>query len=299
MPQARVAFAFAAGIIGISFAAIFVRFALPATPVITGFYRMLFATIGLGAYLAMRSRGSGAWANPPPGLRTGVTICLASGVFFAFDLGLWQTATTETSVANATLLVNTTPIYVGVMSFALLGQRLSRAFFVGAGLAIVGCALLVGVELDQPRALAGDLKAAAAAVFYSVYLMGMKSARETVDATWAVFYAGVSATLVFAAMGLVLGHDFAGFPARSWGAIICAALFSQLGGALLIAWALRYLRATFASVGLIGQSICAAALGWILLGEAVTLLQTAGAGVLLLGIWIASRDAVVPHAGDV
>jgi len=41
-------------LLGISFAAIFVRLALPAPPVVTGFYRMLFATLLLAAWLLVR-----------------------------------------------------------------------------------------------------------------------------------------------------------------------------------------------------------------------------------------------------
>ncbi len=40
----RVVLILLAGVTGISFAAIFVRLALPAPPVVTGFYRMLMAT---------------------------------------------------------------------------------------------------------------------------------------------------------------------------------------------------------------------------------------------------------------
>lgn len=47
------------GIAGISFAAIFVRLALPAPPVVTAFYRMLFASALVGAWLAGRRAGLG------------------------------------------------------------------------------------------------------------------------------------------------------------------------------------------------------------------------------------------------
>ncbi len=295
--MARVGFVFALGIVGISFAAIFVRFALPATPVITGFYRMLLATSILGAYLGLKAGWSGLRVSAQLRTSRATWLCLAAGAFFACDLALWQTATVETSVANATLLVNTTPIYVGLISYWILGQRLSFGFFAGAGLAILGCGLLVGVQLDQPLALGGNLKAGLAAVFYSIYLVGMKRARESLDATYAICIAGVGATVVFGLMGLALGHDFTGFPTRSWVAIVCAAVISHLCGALSIAWSLRYLHTTFASVGLIGQSICTAALGWLLLGEAITLVQAFGGALLMVGIWIAARDGASdsPH----
>ena len=108
---------FLASLFGISFAAIFVRLALPAPPVVTGFYRMLFATLLVGAWLVVRRqrvflRGRAALGS------------IAAGVCLGLDLAMWHTSIVLTSVAMATLLVNTTPLYVGLWA-ALVEVRKS------------------------------------------------------------------------------------------------------------------------------------------------------------------------------
>jgi len=92
----------------------------------------------------------------------------------------------------------------------------------------------------------------------------------------------------------VRGDAFTGFPAASWAAMAGAAIVAQLGGVMSVAWALRYLPATLASVGLLGQPVCTATLGWILLGEAITPLQAAGGAGVLVGIALASQGSAIP-----
>lgn len=284
--MARVALAFLAGIAGISFAAIFVRLALPAPPVVTGFHRMLFATAAMAAWVLVARRAGAA----PIGRRAALA-ALASGACFGTDLALWHTSIVLTSVATATLLVNTTPLYVGLWARVVLGERLSPRFALGALLALAGAALLLGISRDDLERMQGALLALAAALFYTGYLLFMKAARERGDAAPALLLSNLGATAVLGLYALAGGQPFSGFPWSSWAAIAGAAGVSQLGGVFAIVWALRYLPATVASVALLAQPVGTALLGWWLLGEALTLPQVAGGAAVLAGIALASRGS--------
>jgi drug/metabolite transporter (DMT)-like permease len=281
---ARVAAVFLAGIVGISFAAIFVRLALPAPPVVTGFYRMLFASGAMVAWLLAAPRRGGAGLEPRAALAA-----LASGVCFGTDLAMWHTAIVRTSVATATLLVNTTPLYVGLWARVVLGERLPARFVVGACLALGGAALLLGISRDDLAQTQGALLALAAALFYTGYLLLMKAARRRGDAAPALLLSNLGATAVLGLAALAGGETFRGFPTRSWAAIIGATVVSQLGGVFAIVWALRYLPATSASVALLAQPLGTALLGWWILGEALSPAQALGGAAVLAGIALAAR----------
>ena len=281
---------FLSGILGISFAAIFVRLALPAAPVTTGFYRMLIATLILSGGLLIR--GPSRTGNPITG--RGSLAALAAGVCFGTDLALWHSALVATSVANATLLVNTTPIYVGLYALLVLRQKLAASFLWGTCVALAGTVLLLGVTSTSQEVLRGEGLALAAAIFYSAYLLLMKNARRSLDALPAVWLASGSASAILGFYALVLGDPFGGFPTHSWAAMFGAALVSQIGGVLAIAWALRFLRATFASVALLAQPVGATLLGWLILDEGLSPLQALGAATVLAGIFIASRSSADP-----
>ncbi len=271
------------GAVGISFAAIFIRLALPAPPIVTSFYRMLFASLLVGAWLATQR----ARLELPRQTTLGA---LAAGLCFGTDMALWSTAVVETSVATATLLVNVTPVHVGLYSVLVLRERLDGRFVVGAALALAGCAILLGISWDDLRHLRGALLALAASLFYAGYLLFMSATRRRVDAVPALFLASVGSSAILGGSALLRGDPLSGFPAHSWASMLAAALVAQLGGVMGIVWALRYLPATVASVTLLIQPLGAALWAWWLFGESLSLLQATGGAAVLAGIVLAARS---------
>lgn len=290
------------GTLGIAFAAIFVRWALPAPPVVTTFYRIGFATVALLLWLALRGRIR--W----PGWRAAL-LAGAAGICFGADLALWTTALTLTSVANATLLVHTTPIFVGAYALLAGREKISARFAAGCAVALPGVALLLRGDsaLAQRQGAAdalatwsaaeiGDGLALAGAVFFSGYILLIRSARQGMSAPMAVALSGISATATAGFAAALRGDAFHGFPAQSWAAFAAAALISHLGGALGVVWALGKLRATFASVALLAVPVCAALLGWLLLGEKPGPPQFLGGALVIAGIALASRGEAAGEA---
>jgi len=268
---------------GISFAAIFVRLALPAPPVTTGFYRMLFASALVLAWLVARGR-------PLRGARSAVGAAVLGGACFGTDLALWHTSIVRTSVATATLLVNTTPLYVGLYAFAVRREPLDARFLGGAALALLGTAVLLGRPDPVAADATGALLALAAALFYAGYLLLLTAARRGLHADTALFWASASAAAVLGLYGVLGGDAFRGFPLHSWLAFAGVAVVTQVGGVVAIVWALRFLPATLSSVALLGQPVMAAGWAWVLLAEPVGLVQALGGAAVLAGIALASRS---------
>jgi drug/metabolite transporter (DMT)-like permease len=285
-----VAGVFTLGIVGISFAALFVRWALPAPPLATAFWRMVLASALLAAWFVARRQplwpeGRAAWLAP------------LAGAFFGTDLALWHTAAVKTSLSNATFLVNTTPVVVGAVAL-LQGERLGPRFPAGAALALAGTALLLGADWSGDAALEGDALALAAALFYGGYLVLMKAVRHTTGTRSALLAVGVGSSAVLALYAGIRGDPLLGFPASSWWAFAGAALVAQLAGVMSVIWSLRYLRATFTSVALLGQPVGTTVLAWLLMGEALGPLEAMGALAVGAGIALASaaaRDEIAPQ----
>ena len=282
---ARVAAIFFASLVGVSFAAIFVRLALPAPPVATGFYRMLFATLLLGAWLALR-RERVSWRARP------VLASLAAGVCLGLDLAMWHTSIVLTSVALATLLVNTTPLYVGLWAALVERVRFETRFVLGALLALSGMGLLLGIPREDAGDLHGAALALAAALCYAGYLLLMRGARHGTETLTLLFLSSASATATLGIAALVRGDALAGFPAHAWAAMLGAAVLSQLIGQMGVIWSLRYLPATVTSVVLLAQPVGTTLLGWWLLGESISRIEALGGVTVLTGITLASRSAL-------
>jgi drug/metabolite transporter (DMT)-like permease len=172
----------------------------------------------------------------------------------------------------------------------VLKQRLHPRFVVGAALALLGAAVLLGVSWEDGRQTFGAFVSLAAAVFYTSYLLLMGVARREAEVVAALFLAGCGATLVLGVYGVAGGDPFTGFPPHSWAAFAGAALVSQVAGVLGIVWALRYLPATVASVALLAQPVGTSLLAWWLLGEALGPVQGLGAAAVLAGIVLAAAS---------
>jgi drug/metabolite transporter (DMT)-like permease len=266
-----------------------VRLALPAPPVVTGFYRMLFATLLLGAWLAFRRERLSFRGRAGLG-------SIAAGIFLGLDLAMWHTSIVLTSVAMATLLVNTTPLYVGLWAALVERVRFQPHFLLGALLALAGTVLLLGLPHGSASDVRGAALALVAALCYAGYLLLMRAARHGTGTVPLLFLTSASATATLGVAAALRGDAFAGFPASSWGSMLGAAVLSQLGGQMGVIWSLRYLPATVTSVALLAQPVGTALLGWWLLGESITALETLGGAVVLAGISLASRSTLTQRS---
>ena len=93
-----------------------------------------------------------------------------SGVCLAFHFGLWVSATQQTSLPHALLLVSATPVALAVWA---LVQRvpLSRGEIAGTAAAMLGMVILVSdAHSDTQVSLRGDFEALGAATVFAVYL---------------------------------------------------------------------------------------------------------------------------------
>ena len=166
-----------------------------------------------------------------------------------------------TSVATATLLVNVTPVHVGLYARFVRGERLRTGFVAGAALSLLGTVVLLGEPGGGPEDLRGMLLALVASLFYAAYILVMGQARREIDVFSGLYLMTLGAATVLGLAALAIGDPLRGFPASSWGVMLAAAVVSQLVGVFGIVWALRYVPATLTSVGLLGQPVGAALRG--------------------------------------
>ncbi|HEY3812455.1 MAG TPA: DMT family transporter [Caulobacteraceae bacterium] len=274
-----------AGACVIGLAPIFARLT-ETGPAAAGFWRMLLA-VPLLAVPGLRAKSA---------LRFDVVKAgLWAGVLFAIDLGVWHYAVRYTSVANATALSNTTPVVVTAVAWLMFKEKPTRAFVGALALALGGAFVMAAAKGSgglgtQP--VLGDLLALGAAVFYGGYFVVMRlQRREGVATSALMLWTSVSAapTLLIAAFAL---HERI-IPAGPAGWAACAGLgLMHATGQGAIAWALGRLPASLTSVVVLVQPVAAAALGWSLLGEPVTLVQGLGAVILLAGVVLAQRSTL-------
>lgn len=276
--------ALAIGISALSLSAMFVRWAEAPGP-ITGFYRLLISTIFLSPIFISQQK------QLEPIKNKYLIFPLFAGIFTAFDFAFWNSSLKFTTAANATLLGNTSPLWVALFALFFLREKLRGVFWLGLILALAGAALVMGSDfLKHPTLGLGDLMASTAAIFYASYQLTTQHGRKHIDPLRYTWLVGVSATLGMFIMNLVLGNSFSGYPPQTWIIFFLTAIVSQMIGYLAITYALGHLPASIVSPTLIGQPILTAILAIPMLGEIPNTTQWIGGAVALAGIYIVNQS---------
>lgn len=273
-----------AGVICISFTGIFIKWAAMPGPV-AGAIRMLVAAVVLALPFAREAR---TWTERD---RQGIKWGVACGLWFAINLGMLASALLLTSAANATLLDNTAPIWVGLGALFVFKERLGRPYWLGLALALAGAAVVTGFNpLAGMRLGAGDALAFVGAIFYAGYLLTAQRARRDLRSFSFSWLVAVTAALTLIAISLLMGLPFTGYPTTSYASVIAMGILSQAGGWLLIGYALGHLPASTAVIGLLAQPVVTGLLAIPLLGESLTVQQMIGGALALTGIYLCLRS---------
>jgi drug/metabolite transporter (DMT)-like permease len=287
--RSRIAAFIALGVsvVCISWSAPFVRWA--HVPGITSaFYRALVAAIVVVPYwLVTRDR-----TRTPS--RNAILLALLGGVFFGFDLALFNTAVLKTSATTAMVLTNNSPVLVGIGTWLIFRERPKLTFWIGLILALVGCIVIVAGDVFKHGSVVvgdvgGDMIAASASVFFAAYLITtgrIRSSMGTVTFT-ALAIIGSAATMLIVC--LIAGAPLTGFHASAWPWLIALGLITQLGGYIGVAYALGRLPATAASVILLAVMPVTALLAVLFLGEPLQPAQLIGGTLVLAGIFAVNR----------
>ncbi len=278
------------GIVAISFASILIRFAqAEGVPTLSiAAWRLVVASSVLLPYAWLTSRDEIRSLT-----RREVGLLAASGVFLGLHFATWIGSLGYTSVASSVVLVSMGPLFVGLGSWVFLGERPSRLMALGIGLAAVGSIVISAGDLGRGRdQLLGDLLALSGAIMVAGYLMiGRKvRARRSLMAYVALVY-GVAMVTV---LGIVLlsGRPLFGFSPAGYGWLVTLGLAPQLVGHSTLNWALRHLSATYVSIVTLAEPIGSGLLAFLLLDEAITPFVVVGGGLVLTGIYVASRAEI-------
>lgn len=283
--MALIVLVFGAATIG--FAPILVRLT-ETGPAAAGFWRLLFALPALAAMdFAVRRRD--------PQSANGLGIGILAGLLFAGDLAFWHYGVAMTSVANATVLSNLSPIVVAAMAWVLFRDRPRPAFALGVLMGISGaCGMaLFADHADGQSSLAGDAFAAATALWYGLYLLVVNIARRTMPASTVMLYSSAAGAPILLLVAVLLGETIIPLGPSGWAACIGLGVIHVVGQGA-IAWALGRLSAPLASVCLLVQPVVAAIAGAAIFGEMLNAAQIVSGLFALTGICVA-RIAAAPR----
>ncbi|MDH6141744.1 DMT family transporter [Kitasatospora acidiphila] len=235
----------AVSIAGISFSAPLIS-ATAAPALAIACWRNVMSVGVLGPYALLRHRSELRGIG-----RRELLLAVAAGVLLAAHFALWMPSLRMTSVASATALVTTTPLWA-ILIMRLTGHRAPRLVWLGTATAFAGVLVLTGVDLGlSTRALLGDGLALAAGLAAAGYMLLGAEVRRTVSTTAYTLVCYTTTALVLLALCLATGTRLSGWSATAWWQIGLLMVVAQLLGHSLSNRVVRTLGASVTSTAIL------------------------------------------------
>jgi len=220
-----------------------------------------------------------------------------AGLFLAGHFAAWLPSLHLTTVAASTALVTTTPVWTALAA-RLSGVRLAGSVWAGLVLAVVGVALIAGVDVTvSPRALLGDGLALLGAVAASGYMLAGARARRTLGTSTYAVTAYTTCALALAVAAVVAHVPLAGFSTSDWLLIAAITFCAQLLGHTLLNLVVASVGPTVVGLAVLLEVPGALIVALALLGQVPPLLAAPGMVAVVAGVALVirgSRPAVVP-----
>jgi len=286
-------FVLAVGIVAISWSAPLIRLAEPAPVLVIAALRLSFAAPPMLAVASIRGVDDLRHSRRDDLFAMALAAFALAGHFI-----FWIAALQRTSIITGVVLVTLQPIFVGIGAWIVLRERPSRSVITGASIALVGAMLLAGDDLGDRGSLIGDLLALIGGLLSSAYLViGRGTRRRVSTASYGASVYTMTA-LILLAVAIGSGTSLLGHSAGSYAAIVALAIVPQLIGHNAFNWSLGFLPAAVVAVAILGEPVGATAIAAIVLDELPTLLELAGATVVLLGVYVALRDVSAVESAE-
>lgn len=279
-------------LLSIASAAIFIKFSeQEISPYATAFNRFWITTVILAlwsGFKALRQRQENS-ETPQSSPYTGAIIgqLFLVGFFLATDLILWAWSLTQTSVANATLLANLTPVFSCFGGWLFYRRRFDRQFLLGMGIAIAAI-FAIGLndcQIGSGKFL-GDIAALIAAVSFSVYLSVLERLQSQLRTTTILLWSSTIATVVSLPIVLIDGGQLFPTSWQGWITVISLAGVCQILGQAMLVHSLDRLSSEFVALFLLLEPIVAGVAAWALFSEQLGWLNLVAFAIALGGVYL-------------
>ncbi|MCP4109895.1 MAG: DMT family transporter [Desulfobacteraceae bacterium] len=279
-------FALVSGVLAVSTGAIFARLAGEAPALVIAAYRVGLASLVLAPFAWWKARDEILNLS-----KKELALAGLSGFFLALHFATWISSLDYTSVANSVVLVNTNPLWVGILTPFIAKERIRTAAIVSIVISVAGGVIIgAGDFATGGKALFGDFLALMGSICAAIYLLLGRNLRRKLSLIAYVMVCYGSAAVILWGIVLLSGAQVTGFGSNTMAAFWAMALIPQLIGHTSYNWSLKWFSAGLIAVSLLGEPIGATILAYFIFGEGLTWLKIAGGALILAAIYIASAS---------
>ena len=208
---------------------------------------------------------------------------LIGGLFLSTNFVAYMYSMMETTVANVVFIISTQTVFLPIVAYIFLKEKISPRGYVAIMLAMIGVTLMIGDSLGT-GSLKGNLAALTIPINFSVLVLIIRKYPK-VDMIPAIFYAGILSCLY----GLLLLENFAISTKDIWLAFLLGV--PQLAfGFIFITIGSRTTPAVMVGLLMLMESIFAPIWVWLFYNEIPPISVLVGGMVILSAVVMKSLD---------
>jgi drug/metabolite transporter (DMT)-like permease len=289
-------------VLSVSTASIFVRFAIAplgnALPLAAAFWRGAIAGIAFIPLLLLPRFRRELRAV---GLKQAGWIAAATTVIATHQI-CFITSLSFTSVAAASFLTSTQPIFTALLGGILIREHVSARSWLAIVGALIGMALITlanpssGSVSSHP--LAGNLLALLAALLASLYTLAARKLRQKTPLVPYMMIVHLSGSIFLGIIIAVAGVDIVHFTPATWLGLILLGLVPTFIGHSLLTYAVGHLKAFVVNAVILGEPVGATLLAAIFLHEIAPLQTLLGGAIIIVCILFIIFEREIPSAPE-
>ena len=208
---------------------------------------------------------------------------LIGGIFLSTNFVAYMYSMMETTVANVVFIISTQTVFLPIIAYIFLKEKISPRGYVAIMLAMIGVTLMIGDSLGT-GSLKGNLAALTIPINFSVLVLIIRKYPK-VDMIPAIFYAGILSCLY----GLLLLENFAISTKDIWLAFLLGV--PQLAfGFIFITIGSRTTPAVMVGLLMLMESIFAPIWVWLFYNEIPPVSVLIGGIIILSAVVMKSLD---------
>lgn len=282
-PSINPYFTLVSGVLAVSTGAIFARMA-DAPALVIAAYRVGIAVIVLLPFALWKARDELKSLSGKD-----LKFAMLAGFFLAMHFATWISSLSYTSVVNSVVLVNTTPLWVGLLTPLITRERIRKATVISILVSVAGGVIIgIGDFVTVKTALWGDLLALIGSVCLAIYLLLGQTLRSKLSLLAYVTVCYGSAAVILWMIVWLAGAPVSGFDLNTWYCLLAMAMIPQLIGHTSYNWALKWFSTHMIAVSLLGEPIGGTVLAYIIFNEGLNSFKIIGGIFILSAIYLAA-----------
>ncbi len=275
----------------VSTSSIIARFLPDVSSTVISLWRLVFASIAVWLYSFFKPQNKINKQNIIP--------FVLSGFFLGLHFVCFYQAVKLTSIANATLLGITAPMFTLLIERFSFKRKFKKIVFIGFAVALIGTIMITGLNFSITDSTeVGKLYGLSAALCIAiVYLLANKIRTDTRTVSYTRLLYLIAAMLLFV-IASTNGENIFALNKSDYLWLLALGLIPTILGHSLLYYGIKFTSPTIIASVPLGEPVIASILAWMIFFEKVPFITLTGGILILFGVYLIIVNSPRAHLSE-